>query len=399
MANAACTIKYACGTGATGTAPSQHTVSSGSVFTPAANTCTRDGYVFSHYLAVPSSYSYVNDGVAQPGTEYTIPFKSTSNTCTRNVTLTLTAQWVEQNPSKTTSKKYTDAQLATRQPTIAGNGANKLMLFSDTTDGEILNRDIVTTLGTPDSTTGLYSNTDADSAATRGAINKGLNRKQDIINGEPTQATTYTGTAGTLGSKPIYSSTSKAQNALIQADTLNTGIINAVNSELTQIDENGNPSSTGTLWRINDAASILDLGLAPLANLTSGATGCAKYLSGDPDYIFGTGCLTPLSSIGSWGAVFTYNGSRVQVNGISTCSAVSGTGLTSSPDQAAVQADYESNMALAPTPSPAGKYLYCKTPGASTGWVFSRVFSSASECASQGASLCLRAPMIAAMFQ
>lgn len=391
MANATCTIKYACGTGATGTAPSQHTVSSGSVFTPAANTCTRDGYVFSHYLAVPGNYTYVNDGVAQPGTEYTIPFKSTSNTCTRSVTLTLTAQWVEQNPSKTTSKKYTDAQLATRQPTIAGNGADKLMLFSDTIDGAVLSRDIVTTLGTPDSN-GLYSNTDADSAATRGAINTGLNRKQGIVIGQPTQVTRYTGTAGIVGSKPVYNSTSQYGTALIQADTLNAAVTNAVNSELTQIDETGTPSSTGTLWRINDNVTLLAAGVAPmdllaLVNVT-GMGHCYKKLS-DGTVSAGT-CTTAPSGYGNWGTTFDVNGETVQVNGISACGTVNESlsqgGIPT--NQSGVQADYvTSGSGATANPNPPGGYCYCKVNDSAAGWVFA-YSNSVSSCASNCAGSC-----------
>lgn len=392
VADATCTINYECGDG-TGTPPAQSTVSTGKVFTPAVNTCTRDGYVFSHYLATPANYSYVNDGVAQPGTEYTIPFKSTY-TCSKNVTLTLTAQWVEQNPSKTTSKAYTDTQLATRQPTITGvtGGANKLMLFSDTTDGAVLSRDIVTTLGTPNSTTGLYSNTDADSAATRGAINKGLQRKQDSVIGISAQATTYTETDGVVGSKSIYSSTNHRLGALIQADTLNTAVTNAVNSELTQIDETGTPSSTGTLWRINDTVTLLAVPPAPeLSTLvnTNGTGECFKRLNNGAVFV-GTCIDFPLKH-GDWGVTFDVNGETVQVNGISACSTVNESlGQGGIPtNQSGVQADYESNIAAAPTSSPVGANCYCKANDSAVGWVFNyRINNSLSECARPCASNC-----------
>ena len=57
------------------------------------------------------------------------------------------------NENVPTSKSYVDAELATRQPQFQGLGNNKLMLYSNTTDGVVSSRDIVTTLGSGTSDT------------------------------------------------------------------------------------------------------------------------------------------------------------------------------------------------------------------------------------------------------
>ncbi|MBO7509259.1 MAG: hypothetical protein J6T57_03220 [Alphaproteobacteria bacterium] len=330
VASATCTIRYACGTGATGEVPGNQTVSTGKVFTPSVNTCTRDGYVFSHYLATPSSYTYVNDGVAVPNSEYTIPFNGT-NTCSRSVTITLTAQWVMANMDTPTSQHYVDAELSTKQPMIVGdaNGANKIMLFSDTTDGEFGSRDIVTTLGTPNATTGLYTGTDicedpendlctnAPEIPTRGAVLNGLNAKQNTISGTANWVTTYTNTAGELNSKPIYNVTHSSSDALVEAGTLNAAIADAVNSELTQVTEDGTESSSGTLWRINTTPTLLMTRMY-LDTSIDGSGHCTHELNDSTDDFSCSGVALPR---GGWEVQFSYG----NIIGRAWCSNISGT--------------------------------------------------------------------------
>ena len=138
-----------------------------------------------------------------------------------------------------TSKKYTDAELAKKQPRFSGLGNNKLMLYSNTTAGSVASRDIVTTLGT--------STTDT-TIPTRGAINTGMNTVQNKLNGTAGWVALNTGTAGRIAQKPIYSSTNNYDNALVDAATLNQAVINAVNSELTEV--------PGIGFQINSVANM-----------------------------------------------------------------------------------------------------------------------------------------------
>ena len=395
VAHAACTIKYACGTGATGTAPENQSVANGGrVFTPSANTCTYDGYVFSHYLATVSTYRYANDGVAHPGVEYTIPFNETYS-CSNATTITLTAQWVAASPTTTTSKQYTDTQIATRQPRFIGdaNGTNKLMLFSGTTDGEILSRDIVNTLGTQDVQTGDYVDTESDAVAIAAAVDSGLRSKQDTLIGGKLTFATYTGAAGITGSKEVYwPTTSQYADGLVSADILNTAVIEAVNSELLQVDENGTPSNSGTLWQLNDNLELLPFSEINLTELLT------KAPSGYSSRRLQAGSVTQSNMniqpyIGSW--VVGYSGTATQqLFGISACSTQVPNGSDAASNQAAVQADYINNMENAPTKSPVGRYCFCKLtyPNISTPrWIAgSGSYTSVSACAQNCASQCVQ---------
>ena len=73
------TVTYACGTGATGTAPDRETVNYNDSYTPKANTCTRTGYVFAGW-----EVSNANNTIKQADTPFT--WNYTSNK-------TFTAQW------------------------------------------------------------------------------------------------------------------------------------------------------------------------------------------------------------------------------------------------------------------------------------------------------------------
>ena len=143
------------------------------------------------------------------------------------------------NENVPTSKKFVDAALAQKQPKFDGLGNDKLMLYSNTTDGVVASRDIVTTLG---------NSTSADSVPTVGAINAGLATKQDILNGDAGWVAENTGIAGAVTQKPIYSATNNYSNALVEVETLNNAVINAVNSELTVV--------PGVGWTINTASNL-----------------------------------------------------------------------------------------------------------------------------------------------
>ena len=144
-----------------------------------------------------------------------------------------------ENENVPTSKKFVDAALAQKQPKFEALGNDKLMLYSDTTDGAVTSRDIVTTLGT---------GTSADTVPTVGAINAGLATKQDVLNGPSGWVAENTGVAGAVVQKPVYSATNNYSNALVEVETLNNAVINAVNSELTVV--------PGVGWTINTANNL-----------------------------------------------------------------------------------------------------------------------------------------------
>ena len=309
-AYAKCTINYACGTGATGTAPTSQSITDATaVFTPATPTeCTKDGSVFSHWVAVSSSKATAADGAMVAGTEYTIPFINNTWTCSsKSVTLTLTAQWVDATYTGIpTSKSYTDVQLNGRQPQFANLGNDKLMLYSDTTNGVVTSRDIVTTLGT---------STTADSIPTRGAINKALATKQNALNGTAGWVVANTGTAGVLSERPVYSTTDNYKTALVEADDLNTIITNAVNSELTEVAEG---------WQINTVGNLTLPTLRTFLDASINGTDYCwrnRYGSGSN----GTCSAATVTTLGAtnsrsrmWGAVMPYG----DIVGKSVCSAI-----------------------------------------------------------------------------
>ena len=436
-ARSPCYINYVCGTGAAGTPPAADSITSASTFTPAANTCTKDGYVFSHYLATVSDYTRAKDGVALPGVEYAIPGSPSCNYNGTGLTVTLTPQWVAASGTPVASAKtYTDSELATRQPNFTGSATDKLILFSGSTDGAFGERAVVTSLGTPNSTTGLYSGTDLSSTEvpTNSAVNTGVNRKQATVNGTANYVAMYDENAHMTGdAKGIYNASSLTDlDTLVEAGTLNSAIVDAVNSELIQVDESGHESNSGTLWKLNTAANLSLLG--PASGSGSGGSGnqstpsMKNYLLrlGSPvqdDQSFYSidgsnlyadftcpdkaGSMVP----GDWCAEvyegcasssladvpieecagdYDMTGPAVEVSGISACSAVVSNDQGDIPEnQLGINDDY-THIA---TSNPAGRYCYCKLTEANgntavSQWVFDTEFENAGQCAEDCASLC-----------
>ena len=383
-AYAKCTINYACGTGATGTAPTSQSITDATaVFTPATPTeCTKDGSVFSHWVAVSSSKKTAADSAMVAGTEYTIPFINNTWTCSnKSVTLTLTAQWVDATYTGIpTSKSYTDAQLNGRQPQFANLGNNKLMLYSDTTNGAVTSRDIVTTLG--DSTT-------ADSVPTRGAINTALATKQNTLNGTAGWVVENTGTAGSVKAKPVYSTTDNYKTALVEADDLNTIITNAVNSELTEVAEG---------WQINTVGNLtlptLRM-LMPDASI-NGSNYCCRFLSGGGSDNCSAATLSTLGATGNksglWGTVMPYG----DIVGKSVCSTTSGSTNTAATDaqESALTTEFNNQTGVGTGAlSSSQNNCWCKMESiagepAVSRWVFAGSGSSASDCAGFCAARC-----------
>jgi len=382
-AHASCTIQYNCGTGATGTKPANQSITEATkVFTPSApGTCAKDGQVFSHWQ-VSSTASYLNGGkgtmydAAWPGTEYTIPFTTASDTCSnRSATITLTAQWVDASyVGIPTSKSYTDAQLNAKQPKFENLGNNKLMLYSNTTNGAVASRDIVTTLG---------DSTSATSVPTRGAINTGLAAKQDTLNGTAGWVVENTGTAGKVKPRPVYSTTNNYSTALVEAEDLNQIIIDAVNSELTEVE--------GVGWQINSSVTLPTLRNYLYLDPDIGGTSyCYRYLSGS-NGDNGTCNATTLATLGTdgnksglWGAVFDYG----DIVGKSVCSTIEGTYATAATDaqESSLSTEFSAQSGVGTPADTNAKNCWCKMESAAgepavSRWVFNRSNPSASGCA------------------
>ncbi len=95
-------------------------------------------------------------------------------------------------------------------------------------------------------------------------VDMAVEAKQDAIgnganggSGANGDVVTYTGTAGTVSSKPVYdetgSYTSAQQNALIEAKNVNAAVQNGLNQHVTCRDWAGNNPSSGDcwIWQIN----------------------------------------------------------------------------------------------------------------------------------------------------
>ena len=191
-----------------------------------------------------------------------------------------------------TSKKYVDDFMAGYQNKIPGSGADKLMIYDDSSDG-IGEKNIVSSLG---------SNTSATDVPNVGAVKAGMDGKQDTINGTAGYVMTGTGNAGSVGERAIYG-TAVYSNSLVTAETVNTGVTNAVNSSLIRVDANGNPSNTGTLWEINTdlyALGVLPAEYTQLEWIESSGTQCINtgYVVRETDSIEIDYVLTDLSRTG-----------------------------------------------------------------------------------------------------
>ena len=293
-----------------------------------------------------------------------------------------------------TSQAYVDDEMSKLQPQFDGLGNSKLMTYG-TTDGTVGSRDIVTTLG--DSTTDT-------TVPTRGAVNTALNATQYKLNGNAGWVATNTGINGLVGQKPIYDATNNYNTALVDAQTLNNAVINAVNSELIQVDETGEPNANGTLWKLNDAAnltllSIRDaLDISSLDTSTNGTSHCYRYLSGIGD-TNGTCNAATLGILGAsgnksglWGVVFPYG----EIVGKSVCSSQSGTSRTvaTAEQNTALNTEFitqTGNGNLADDQ----KNCWCKMDSlngddvAASSWVFLFAREASARCAARCATNCL----------
>ncbi len=281
--------------------------------------------------------------------------------------------------STITTKTYVDDTFSGKQSTISGTNG-KIVTYGSSTGATPGSRDIVSTLGT---------STTATTVPETGAVTTGLNTKQTALNGTSGYVATGTGTAGSFDAKPVYNATTaNFYDALLTVGSLNTGATDAANAELMctrYIDNAPQTDANCLLWGISSTRAML----SALVSGIDGSGYCYKRLSSG--YVNSNNtCINEPTNYADWGTTFTYNGETVQVSGISACSSLSGSYAQPASNQAAIQADYESNMASAPTTSPAGQYCYCKLTDPSildARWVL-EVYIYSSGCAASCAEYC-----------
>ena len=399
----ACRIVYNCGSSDYARPP----VSSDEYgdFTVAENTCEKAGDTFAMWVVTSPDPLNVSAGMAMPGDTYNIDYCLSNNDYTppydseadRLGTITFTARWASEVTSVMTSTTYVEAQVSGLQDNFAGLGADTLMTFGSQA-GQVLSRDIVTTLGTPNAS-GNYTNTSDNSVPTTGAINSGIDNKQNLLNGTTGFAITGTGTDGVLDEKAIYSLQVGA-NSLIEAGTLNSAIVEAVNSEMTQINENGQPDENGTLWRINDSVTLLPTSSIDLMTLIGTVVGTG-YTSNDytgsntEDY----GMSNTVISNDPMAFAVDY-GNNGMIKGHGRCSTLGVTTPWYNNNNTFASDHFVENLTDETVPYTGGTNCYChldsyipvsdSAQSLSASWVFGGNYPSATYCASGCPNRCAR---------
>lgn len=315
-----------------------------------------------------------------------------------------------------TSQYYVEEQLSNRQDMVPAKTGDRAMTPTGTR-GTIGEREIKTDLGNETTNTGDTGLTTIET------VNTALSNKQVTLYKQPTvNVLTYTGTnidpngytgVGVATSTPIYDETTNTYgNGLVRAGTLNTAVANAVNDALTQVDETGNASNSGVLWRINDLNTVLPTTMYAQAS-DAPTSYCYKRVQTDSTHTDAqSSCSTTLYddfARGDWGVVMpretgiTYNGTctgnscNKEIRGISACTDQTFSGYAygvMAPDglSATLQTAYENGKSGG---TPSGKYCYCRvtephigTTTAASPWVFYKPQSSASDCALNCAYYC-----------
>ena len=311
-----------------------------------------------------------------------------------------------------TSQYYVEEQLSNRQDMVPTKTGDKAVPPTGTR-GTIGEREIKTDLANEATNTGDTGLTTIET------VNTALGNKQTTLYKQPTvNVVTYTGTntdsnstsgyygSGVATSTPIYDETTNTYgNGLVRAGTLNTAVANAVSSALTQVDETGNASNSGTLWRINDLNTVLPITMYAVASDTP-TSYCYKRVQTDSSHTDAQyGCSTTIYddfARGDWGVVMpretgiTYNGTCTgnscdkEIRGISACTDQTFSGYAygvMAPDglTATLQTAYENGKSGA---TPSGRYCYCRatephigTTTMASPWVFQVKRASGSICA------------------
>lgn len=104
-------------------------------------------------------------------------------------------------------------------------------------------------------TDGNNTTNDQNIVTSKSYVKAELDKKQGLIGDGPADTViTNTGTAGTVGSKGVYKTTtaySSQTDSLIEANHANTAIQNGLNAHVTCADPVGGSASECILWSIN----------------------------------------------------------------------------------------------------------------------------------------------------
>ena len=245
-----------------------------------------------------------------------------------------------------TTQTYVDNLLSGKQARITTTGTNKLMTYGSSA-GNIGTKDIVSTLGT---------STTATTVPEVGPIVAGINSKQDAVNGTANYVMTGTGTAGTLGEKPVYSTTNNYSNALVTAQTINTAATDAANGEMsghTYVSGQSQTPANCLLWQIVQSAPT---GLAihiDLNTIIGADTSAMAYASTNS---LGVNAMGNPQNYGieGYSSAFAvdYGSNKGVVTGRGACSSASGT-----------DNNYNYLTVLDSLPDTSGGHCWCKLDG------------------------------------
>ena len=303
-----------------------------------------------------------------------------------------------------TSLSYVTGGLNTKQAIMPAKDSDKIVTYGATA-GAMGERAIITD---PDDVVTGETGVMAVNA-TEGIIAAKQNK---VLNIPSSNAVTSCGDE-CLSSRHIYANANgkRLGDGLIDAQTVNTAAVAAINSKFTQINENGIADSNGQLWRINVVSAPLMVSTTLDARI-NGTNSCYRRLHGNNDstgnnlcgtghemsYIGNTGSKT-----GRWGVVFPYG----DVSGISVCSNVPPSSVMKYDQSSDGETDYynwgyiangtESATLTSQYNSQAGngtlqsdqKYCWCKmeNPVASS-WVFRISYDFSAYCAYYCADYC-----------
>ena len=152
-----------------------------------------------------------------------------------------------------TSLQYVKAKLAERQDKVQAQSGTKAMTYGNNGSydpGEISARDVKTSLGSSTTDTAL---------PTVGAVNTGLNAKQNKVPAKDTNTViTYTGTSGVIGEKGIYQNSgsySAQSDNLVDAGTFNAALKTGLDNEFVCADYDSN--GLCWLWTIHNEKNSL----------------------------------------------------------------------------------------------------------------------------------------------
>ena len=170
-------------------------------------------------------------------------------------TLAVSVAYADPDPryQRVTSQAYVDDAVADKQAKIGAESGDYVVVYPNSTGGdtahdeagEINKRAIVTSLSGA-----------SDALPTVGAVNTGLNDKQQKLSGTSGDLVTYGATTGTVGSQKIYNSGSaytNQQQYLVQAQHVNSAVADGFSKHITCVSWLGDVHDDAHClgWQIN----------------------------------------------------------------------------------------------------------------------------------------------------